>query len=338
MSKFRDREILTRILSNYPIKVVDIKKVRSAYKIYTDKESFCLKKSKRTKEKVEKVNLVIEYLHENGFTNVPKVLKTNDSKLCTKYKKDFYYIMEWVNGEEIDFSNNSNVKNAVELLAEYNKTLVGFNPSGVNVEYKYLDIEKEFGNKIQEIGEYTKTIDKRRIKGKFDYEYIENMEPFVNMGKLAIEILKESNFAEKIKNVNNLTLAHDSFYYQNILVTKDGKYYIVDLDQCAQNILVYDLGKFIRRMMCKNEYMWDFNKANELINCYTKIKPLDSDDMKILFAIIIFPHKFWKVGRKRYKKNKEWLEEKYIKKLNDIIIQKPLVDKFIEDYREFYKI
>ena len=47
-----------------------------------------------------------------------------------------------------------------------------------------------------------------------------------------------------------------------------------------------------------------------------------------MLALIIFPHKFWKLGQKRYMKQKKWSETKYLHKLNKITCHNETQEKF----------
>ncbi|EFG86108.1 spore coat protein, CotS family [Clostridium carboxidivorans P7] len=133
---------------------------------------------------------------------------------------------------------------------------------------------------------------------------------------------KLSRQAEK-----NKTICHDSFYYQNI-IKKNNQYYIIDLDSIIIDLHVNDLGKLIRRLMFKGSYEWDFQKAKTLIEAYNEVNKLEKNELEVMLALIVFPHKFWKLGRKRYIKYKNWDENKYIHKLNRLMKYNDMQNKF----------
>ena len=101
------------------------------------------------------------------------------------------------------------------------------------------------------------------------------------------------------------------------------------------DLQINDLGKFIRRMMHKSEYQWDFEKALLIMNAYDSINKLTKSEYEAMIALILFPHKFWKLGRKKYTKNKDWNELKYISKLNILIKYNELEQRFLNDYTEY---
>lgn len=54
-----------------------------------------------------------------------------------------------------------------------------------------------------------------------------------------------------------------------------------------------------------------------------------------MLSLVIFPHKFWKLGKKRYIKHKRWPETKYMKKLNKIIKYDDMQREFLENYIKY---
>ncbi|MEL7596944.1 MAG: hypothetical protein AAGU01_01940 [Clostridiaceae bacterium] len=87
--------------------------------------------------------------------------------------------------------------------------------------------------------------------------------------------------------------------------------------------------------MSKSDYKWDFEKAKKIIDGYNSINRLTKEELKVMLALIIFPHKFWKLGRKRYIKHKNWSEQRYNHKLNKVIYNAELQQKFLEDYLHY---
>ena len=98
---------------------------------------------------------------------------------------------------------------------------------------------------------------------------------------------------------------------------------MTDLDSITIDIHLNDLGNLIRRLMSKRSYKWDFNKAKILIEAYSSINKLDKNELEVMLALIIFPYKFWKLGKKRYIKHKDWDESKYMYKLTRLIRYTP---------------
>lgn len=142
------------------------------------------------------------------------------------------------------------------------------------------------------------------------------MENQLTLAKEALSIIRNTNYINYNKNcISNKCIAHNSFYYQNILISSHGNYYLVDYDRIIYECKEYDIGKFIQRLMYRKHYGWDFNKADVLLNHYSNINPIDKTGYNIILALIIFPHKFWKLGDKKFNKNKSLDEYYFFKRL-----------------------
>ncbi|GAA0723199.1 CotS family spore coat protein [Clostridium malenominatum] len=321
-----------RILENYDFNIDNITKVRSAYRIDTDKGPVCLKKIRRSKRKAINGNIVVQELDKHGFPYTAKFYRTKNNYLFEKHKKSFYYVTEWIDGEECDLNDINEACNCVKLLAKFHICSCKIETKKLKVKNNLKNWPKIFNKNISDLETYKQIIEKKRLKNEFDISYKEYIDKFHNRGLAALHFLNSSDYYILSKKANeNKTLCHDSFYYQNI-IKKDEDYYLIDLDSIIIDLHINDLGKLIRRLMFKKSYSWEFDKAKKLIEAYNEVKPLSKGEIEAMLAMIAFPHKYWKLGRKRYIKKKGWSEAKYMNKLNKLIKSDELQQKFLDDY------
>ncbi|URZ16279.1 CotS family spore coat protein [Clostridium felsineum] len=331
--KDRELKMIKRILSNYDLKLVHIKKIRSIYKIKTETNTVCLKKISHEFKKVENGNYLVRELEKNEFHNLARYIATKEGKLIVSYKNLAFYLMEWVDGEECNLNDINEAVKAAKLLAK-------FHLATQKIDLHKIKLKKSnsknwvnsFTKSIHDMEEFKKIIEGKKIKNKFDFMYEDLIDTYYDRGLFSIKILNESSYFNIMKNFNfKKTVCHNSFYYQNIIKNKD-MYYIIDLNSIIIDLPITDLGKMIRRLMSKNEYMWDFEKAKTIIEGYNSVNKLSKDDIEIMLALIVFPHKFWKLGNKRYVKHKNWSENKYINRLDKIVSNNKYENNFIQNY------
>lgn len=326
------------ILNHYLITPTDIERIRSVYKISSSDKNYCLKRINHGNTKPLKGMTLVNYLKARGFDNVAEYIKTKDGKECVRYKKNLYYLTEWIDGRECNVDNFDELKKAAQLLAQFHIKSKGFYSREVKIESNH----KNWPNKLNAIKKdlfiYKGLIEHKKIKSTFDLEYYEHIDSFQELMDISINLLNNSNYMEASRAAKRMhCICHDSFYYQNILINNDDKMYLIDLDSTIYDINVYDLGKFIRRILYKKKYSWNFEIARELIESYSIINKLSIEEYEILLAFIIFPHKFWKIGKKRYYKSKKWNEDKYMKRLKKVLSftekQRDFTNKFVEYYK-----
>lgn len=327
----KEMQIIITVMHKYNIQLVSAERIRSAYKITTDTGNFCLKRMKHGRNKAKNGCILTEELLLNGFSNIAKYFRTKEGAFYVRYKSNIFYLTEWLEGSECDLTNIDEVVNATKLLAQFHNKSNKINHNKIHIGNNLKNWPKILANNLNDLEKFKRIITSKRIKNDFDVIFLEGIDNFYNRGLSAINMLNKSQYYKlsKVANDEN-TICHNSFYYQNI-IKKDGEYFIIDLDSIMIDLQISDLGKLIRRLMFKKPYGWDFNFAKGIIEAYNSINRLNKEDLEIMFALIIFPQKFWKLGQRRYAKQKKMSETKYLHKLNKIVSYNETQEKFFAD-------
>jgi CotS family spore coat protein len=331
----KEKKLLLDVMGKYDFQVNNIIKARSAYKIETNKGNICLKRMRHGRDKAHNGNLLVKELSNNNFLNTSKYICTKEGLLFVNINKFVFYVTEWINGNECDLSNIAEAENCSKLLAEFHIATNNIDTKKFVIKNNLKNWPQIFSSNLNDIERFKKIIQRKKIKSEFDLKYLSHVESFYNRGLASIGLLNDSEYYKLSKNaMENKTICHDSFYYQNIIKAEE-KYYIIDLDSIIIDLQVNDLGKFIRRLMYKAEYQWSFDKALLIINAYNSVYKLSKNEYEIMIALIMFPHKFWKLGKKKYQKNKNWNETKYLHKLNKLIKYDEPQQKFLNEYMKY---
>lgn len=334
----KDRIMLGEVLSYYDFNVDTVEKVRSAYKVFTDKGVFCLKRVSHGYRKAKKSYSLMKYLKEKGFNNIAEYYFTKKGKALVKDKDTAFYLTYWIEGREASFSVPYEILRCSELLADFHNNAKGFIANKhVKIKSHTKKWRKTFTKSLNELERFMKHIDNLKLKSEFDYAYRSSIDYFKKEAEQAISILDCSHYNELSEYyINEGFICHDSYYYQNIIIDNNDILFIVDLESCQFDMPMSDLGKLIRRILSKKRYKWDFDLCRRIIDSYCKVRSMSTKEYEILLAMLVFPHKFWKLGKKRYIKNKKWNENKYRKKLKRLIRERQYKKEFIYCYINFY--
>lgn len=329
---------LVKLLSNYDItEVKNIIKVRTVYKILTDNYIYCIKESSHNIKKFKWLPLFISYLKTNNFSNCLNIIQNNKGNYYYSFNsKKAFYLAKWIDSRECNIDNFTEALKSIELLADFHIKSKGF-------KSKYIDknenrIINDFTTKINDLIFFKKLLSNKKIKTKFEIDYLREIDNQLIFAKEAMNLIKNSNYINYNKNcISNKSISHNSFYYQNILVSlPEDKYYLIDFDKIIYECKEYDIGKFIQRIMFRKHYGWNFSKAEVLLNHYCKINTIDKTGYKIILSLIIFPHKFWKLGDKKFNKNKNLDESYYLKRLNKIKLYNDQIVNFKQNFINNY--
>lgn len=331
----KEKKMIEQSMNQYGFNIIEVQKVRSAYKVICEEGTYCLKRMKSGRYKVKNGFILVQELNKIGFKKVAKYIKTKDGYNYVKYSKYILYLTEWIDGKECSIDTTLDAAECALLLAEFHNAVEKIDISNLKIKNNLKNWPKVFLENLSDLEYYKRIIERKRLINEFDTTYLKYIDILYQRGMLSLNILQNSEYYAVSKKAEyNKTLCHDSFYYQNILKAEDS-YYIVDLDSIIIDLEVNDLGKYIRRIMHKSEFKWDFNKAKPIIESYVEERPLTKEELEIMLALIIFPHKFWKLGKKRYVKHKNYSEMKYMKKLDKIIQYIDIQELFINDYLEY---
>jgi CotS family spore coat protein len=331
-----EKKMISYAMGKYNIEVNTSCKIRSVYKITSNTGVLCLKKIKHGHKKVQNSNNLVLGLKNAGFSNVSSFLKTKNGELSVKYNKYTLYVTEWIDGEECQLENLPEILNCTKLLAQFHLAANKIDTKTYKLHNNLKDWPSIFNSNLHDLEKFKDFIARKKIKNEFDHIYDRYIDKFYSRGINALNTLISSDYHKLSRQAyQNKTLCHDSFYYQNIIKKSNNEYYIIDLDSVIIDLQVMDLGKFIRRLMTKSDFQWNFSKARYIIEAYHNEKPLSAEELEVMLALIIFPHKFWKLGRKRYIKQKNWSENKYMHKLEKVIKYSDLEQNFIYDYQNF---
>ncbi len=333
------REIM-EVLQQYKISYNKIEKVRSVYKIIGEYRCYALKKLKHGKIKSKMGEAIVQHLKNKGFIFVPEYIRNKNDELYIEKGKHSYYLMEWIEGKEVNFKKQKNLIKGVQVLASFHNASMGFRDSADGIiKNNFLNTRKVHFEGGNQLISYKEDLIKKKHKNQWEKKYMTYMDYFIQEANRAKRLFKLYNYDGLIKrDQKTYGFCHESYYYQNVLVKKDENYSVIDLDSCARNIYIYDLGKFLRRMMWIQEYQWNFNIARDCIESYGTIRPINKWDIGVLLGILIFPHKYIRLGNKRLEKKKNWSENKYRRKLEKQLQCISSIKIFTKDYSNHYDI
>lgn len=327
--------LIKKVLNRYDFEVVNYKKAKNAYKIHTKEGDICLKKFKHGLYKVENKNILVKELLKRSFKNTAKFIKTKNNNLFIFCKKKFFYATEWIDGDKCDIFVLDEAKNCAKLLAKFHIATNSIDKTNMHLKSNLKNLPEIYKNKLYDLFKFKDAILNKKIKDDFDKTYLRNIDNFYKNGLVTLEILNDSDYYRLSKNAKlEQTICYNSFDYENI-IKKDNMYYIINLDNILIDMQINDLNKFIKRLMNTDEYNWDFKKAKEIIYKYNSIKKLTKGELYVMLALIIFPYEFWKIGKNKYYKYKNWNEQEYSRKLNKILKKVNAKEKFIKNYLDF---
>ncbi len=322
----------------FDIKIEKLKANKGVYYLKTDKGERCLKKINYGPQKLLFVYGAKEHLAKNGFTNLDKYYLNIDGEPYALVNEDLYTLSEWLDGKECDFHDIEEVKIAAKTLAELHEASKGYDPP------ENSKLKSDLGRWTHLMEKRIKSFDKMRdmvrkknIKNDFDIAYIQSMEFYKEIGKKALDTLKNSAYYElcAIAEVDK-SFCHHDYTYHNIILSPNKDIYVIDFDYCKREIRTFDISNFMIKVL--KRVNWNFDFAAAILEEYNSVSKLSKDEYKVLFAYLQFPQRYWRLANRYYYNEVNWAQNTFAGKLNGIVEEQELFLKFLEKFKSEYNI
>ncbi|EES49540.1 CotS family spore coat protein [Clostridium botulinum] len=322
----------------FDIKIETIKANKGVYYLKTNKGERCLKRINYGPQKLLFVYGAKEHLIKNGFSNLDRYYLNINDEPYALVNEDLYTLSEWLEGRECDFRNIDEVKIAAKTLAGMHEASKGYDPP------ENSKLKSDLGRWPHLMEKRTKSIDKmkdiirkKNIKNDFDMIYLKSMEFYRDLGKQALQTLKESNYYELCMVAEQeKTFCHHDFTYHNIIIDNNEKPHIIDFDYCKREVRTFDISNFMIKVLKRVDWNIDFAKA--IIESYNSVCKLRDDEYKVLYAYLQFPQRYWRLANRYYYNEVNWGQNTFTNKLSSIIDEKDKFLSFLNEFKKEYNI
>lgn len=348
-------------LKRYSLKVYNIYRARGAFLLETDCGLKLFKCFEGSRNRALFEHKVKEHLFQNGFHNTDLFVKTIEDDIISEDSLGNQYIMKnWFWGEECNLKELSQIEASSTNLAKLHCILQKVDFTREQLEYNISDdLTETFDRRNRELKRVKAYIREKRQKNEFEISYLNYYEPFYKQGLLAAQRLEKSLYPSLLaESIQQQRVCHGNYTYHNIIMLKNkteaiSKAYvppgwinkqpisITDLAGCSTSMMattsfeksyiglqISDLYQFVRKVMEKND--WDILYGSNMIEAYDKIKPISKAELNILYLLLLYPEKFWKITNFYYNGKKSWVSGRNIQKLNSIGEQNPKKEMFLQ--------
>ena len=126
-------------------------------------------------------------------------------------------------------------------------------------------------------------------------------------------------------------IIHGSYNYHNISFSRKN-IITSNFEKSAVGLQMTDLYDWIRKIMEKNG--WNCELGVSIVEEYIKKREPEPGEMEVLYALLLYPEKYWKLVNFYYNGKKTWISEKNYEKLEKIRAQEPDRQKFIAKIKD----
>lgn len=337
---YSQMNMIRKVLARYGLDDAGISGGENMYMIECGAGYRCLNRVKHGGANIEKIYGMTRYLSQKGFANVPGFIRTSNNRLYVKNKHSRFYMTQYIDGNACDFDNPEEVRKCIGLLSSFHASCSGAGGRRYfKVKNRIRDWPSIFNEHCESLISNKSIISGKRIKSGFDIGYSENLDFYHRLGLASIDLLNRYDYdALCSRAVKDRSICVRDISAKNFVKDGDGRIWILSLAEAGRDVRIFELGRLVQKVISRDSFRYSFDSCAGMIEAYNSIIPVSRDELGVLLAAIIFPYKFYKLGRRRYKKNKFWTEEKYMHKLDRLLVNVDAQKEFIECYTDYFGI
>ena len=325
------------VLEQYDIDVKSTRRIRGAVLCDTNRGLCLLKELKISEKRVPLLYQLCMHLENMGYGRIDRLIENKDNELISNSEDGMKYILKkWYDGKECDIRKERDMTEAADNLARIHRMLRA--PIVLEESDTFVltgeDLRQEYERHNREMKKVRSFIRTRVGKGEFELAFLKHFDGMYEWAEGAGERIRQSGYEALLeKSRGERTFTHGEYNYHNILMMEDG-IATTNFDHFRQEIQLLDLYYFLRKAMEKN--YWDASLGHQILNAYSRIEPLGSDEMEYLAVSLSYPEKFWKAADSYYRSSKAWIPMKSLEKLETAIRQTEEKKRFLETIFAFH--
>lgn len=312
-----------RVLQAYPLTVYDCrllswKEKKGVWRVRTDRGVKILKMCPSTESRLRFICRAVRHLKRNGVP-IPDLVRTREGSDYAANEGHSYTLSDAVEGRSPEYGDSRELRLVMRTLGRFHLASGGFEGTGDGAERIHLGLwENSYRDQLDDLADF------RRRAGKagasdFDRLFLKHAGAFIERGEKALEALKGGSYRRWVNKVERQkNLCHQDFASGNLILDDEGLH-VIDMDSLTFDLPARDLRKIFNKVLKKENGGTAF--AISMLRAYHSANPLKEEEYGVLKADLLFPHLFYGIGSKYYKRRlrQGWPEEKLLNKLRAMI-------------------
>lgn len=318
---------MEEILKQYSFQVNARRRTRGAFLLETDHGLRLLKESQSSLPRLEFEERIKSNLVEKGYKELDITYKNSKGEYFTKdaYRNN-WIVRQWYHGSECDIREVKSVLRCAAHLGHLHRLLQLEEGDAGYCQKESIREEMERHNK--ELKRVRSYIRGKKQKNEMEICLLNSFDIFYQQACMAHTLLQESSYDSLwTKTVEQRRVCHGSYTYHNVLFGEQG-IVTTNFDKAEIGIQIRDLYDFLRKVMEKNS--WKGELGRQVIEEYQKERPLEEGEGTVLYTLLLYPEKYWKLVNFYYNGRKSWMPAKNLEKLLKVRAQE-------EDRAEFLR-
>ncbi|MCL2703641.1 MAG: hypothetical protein FWE91_08560 [Defluviitaleaceae bacterium] len=299
-----------KILKEFGLTGTELRRDKTGHIFSTARGPVLIQKPRGSKEQLLFAHYVKESLHKAGFAETDRFIVTDAGSPFCEIGEDVYTAVLALGSDlkETRFDDAISVAAAARTVARMHNLAAkhGFfcnfpSKTPRRKEYTAFTTTGGFENHLKTMQGYKKMLKKRNRLSDFDVLFLKHFDGYERLVTSGSELVTQAGAGQSLQKV---IFSHNMLKEETLTVLA-GKTYITGFDECSGDHYLFDLASLIKRYVRTAAEPTQSGLA-AILQAYCSQNPLDTHGIKVLYAILLFPDKFYKTCVKYYSKKRSW--------------------------------
>lgn len=323
------------LLAQYDLTVYKAGRVKGSWILETEQGLKHLGNISYSEGKVRFEQKIKEFAGMQGFSALDFYVPNREQQFLVSGPYNETFVMRnWFFGEECNVKCREEVLLAVKTLARLHTCMANVPLTEEEKAFcrqpKLTETMEKRNKELRRVRTYIRS---KKQKSLFEQKFLSQFEfQFALAEQAATRLDKEAYDRYYEAKLGEGSMLHGSFTHHSVLVLSKESMAVTGFEKAMAGIQIFDLHLLFRKMMEK----WEWNTAlgAEMLSAYDHIRPIPQEEYRLLYILLSYPEKFWKVANQYYNNRKSWIPEKNMQKLLQTMEQ---AEKKEESIKELFQ-
>ncbi|MDO4541398.1 MAG: CotS family spore coat protein [Bacillota bacterium] len=310
-------EKICAIAKKWGLKPEYIREIKSnVWEIDVNEGRYALKASALKEDKLRFIAAAQKHLDNCGFQGFARPILYKGSPYFLQEGR-CYTLYDWVEGDKCDFDNISHLSAAAKTLGEFHlysrrEELV----MSDNAKAGYWLWPEKLAKRIRDMERF-QALAAADHSDFFSKMYLGFSPPFLAKAWEARRMLLTSSYQRiAAEDYKVGAFIHYDVAARNFIIQKD-RAYLIDFDYCSLDLPVVDLMRLIKRSLKYGGNSRE--KITAIVDSYSAVRPLSKEQWQVLYALLLFPQKFWRLAVRYFDNQTDWEKDTFDKKIKAVV-------------------
>jgi CotS family spore coat protein len=305
----------------YGLKISEIKPQGPVWKINSQKGYLALKRMHCDSLKIKWLCSCLEALRKKGLCEdnpehhaaVAPIIINKKGLPFFEYDNKNYILTPWYTGKIPNFNSGEDLRKVALLYGKLHRHSTLIKQPGSNLK----QLSKPLNQVILEKLNYLKETQKQLLNNsanlnRIDRAILKWSYFFIDRAEVCWDYIHNNIDRTWYNETSSQGFCHQDPAPGNIIVYKN-KWILIDFELASNEYFITELSTLMRRALQFND--WNPQIYELILAAYQTERQLNLQEIKLLIALLAFPHPFWRLCQQRFNENLKWTEKHFQSKL-----------------------